>query len=121
MFLRYTFVIIDQHSYTNNVLGIKIACRVQVFPPRTHIHCTQEILRITGNLGEYVKKVNRLEELQIKCNCNCKINVLFQHSLGNKIHRKFVFLSHHTHEGKRGFCYVTNQDALFKFIYEPYV
>ena len=24
-----------------------------VFPPHTHVHCTQEILIITGNLDEY--------------------------------------------------------------------
>ena len=27
------------------------------FPPRTQVHCTQKILRITGNLGEYIQKV----------------------------------------------------------------
>ena len=33
------------------------------FPPCTRIHCTQEILRLTGNLGEYFQKVTAFDML----------------------------------------------------------
>jgi hypothetical protein len=36
------------------------------FPPRTHIHGTQEILRITGNLYEYFQKLTGIFKILIQ-------------------------------------------------------
>ena len=38
------------------------------FPPHTHIHCTQEILRIAGNLDQYFTKVAGFYKLQLQLN-----------------------------------------------------
>ena len=42
-----------------------LACQA-AFPPRTHVHSTQEIARITGNLDEYFQKVTGFYKIQMK-------------------------------------------------------
>ena len=63
-FVKYSIIIGSLHpSFSKNKTEsnmpiMKGGCYTgRLFPPRTHIYCTQEFLRITGNFNEHFQNV----------------------------------------------------------------